>query len=104
MTHPVAGCDDVVHQRVRLGILAILTELPRAAFSYLQSALAVTEGNLSTHLKALDDAGYIRIDKQFEKNRPRTWVSITATGKTAFANEIVILRDVVKAWERSNRR
>ena len=103
MTHPVTGCDEIVHQRVRLGILATLNELPRAAFPYLQTTLAVTEGNLSTHLKALEEAGYVRIDKKFEGNRPKTWVSITAKGRSAFANEMVILREVVTAWERSGR-
>jgi DNA-binding HxlR family transcriptional regulator len=79
--HPAARLDDVVHQRVRLGILTVLDEARRADFAYLRDELGLTDGNLSRHLRVLDQAGYVAIEKAFEGNRPRTWVSATRQGK-----------------------
>ena len=76
MSHPTAGLDVVVHQRARLGILAVLAEA-KADFNYLLEALSLSEGNLSKHLQVLEEAGHIKIDKTFEGRRPRTWVSMT---------------------------
>ncbi|MDP9406299.1 MAG: transcriptional regulator [Actinomycetota bacterium] len=103
MTHAVEGIDDVVHQRVRLGLLAILDELGEASFNYLAGELGVTAGNLSRHLSVLADAGYIRIDKTVVGVRPRTWTRITAEGRTAFAAEVAVLRELLRRHERSPR-
>ena len=61
MTHPTNGLDDTVHQRVRLGVLTILSESRRADFTYLRDSLELTDGNLARHLQVLGDAGYVRI-------------------------------------------
>lgn len=95
MTHPTSGLDETIHQRVRLGILAVLVESRRADFGYLREALALTDGNLSRHLRVLEDAGLVRIDKTFEGRRPRTWVSATKKGRAAFAAEIQALRRLI---------
>ena len=92
MTHPANELDDVVHQRVRLGILAVLVEARRAKFSYLRDSLELTDGNLSRHLQVLDDAGYVKVTKAFEGKRPRTWASVTKKGRTAFHAEVQALR------------
>lgn len=92
MTHPANELDDVVHQRVRLGILAVLVEARRADFSYLRDSLELTDGNLSRHLQVLDDAGYVKVTKAFEGKRPRTWASVTKKGRTAFYAEVQALR------------
>ncbi len=92
MTHPANELDDVVHQRVRLGILAVLDEARRADFSYLRRSLELTDGNLSRHLQVLEDAGYVKVQKVFEGKRPRTWVSVTKKGRTAFSAEVQALR------------
>src|SRR3712207_8147482 len=57
VTHPARRLDDTVHQRVRLGILAVLREARRADFAYLRDALELTDGNLSRHIAVLEDAG-----------------------------------------------
>ena len=90
--HPSLGLDDVVHQRVRLGILAVLAEAPKADFGELRSILKLTDGNLSRHLTVLEDAGYVNQEKMFEGKRPKTWVSITKAGKKAFDDEVAALR------------
>lgn len=95
MTHPTNELDDVVHQRVRLGLLAVLTEARRADFAYLRDSLELTDGNLSRHLQVLEGAGYVKLTKTFEGRRPRTWVSATKAGRTAFASEVGALRTLL---------
>ncbi len=92
MTHPTNQLDDVVHQRVRLGLLAVLSEARRADFAYLRDSLELTDGNLSRHLQVLEGAGYVKVTKTFEGKRPRTWVSATKNGRAAFAAEVGALR------------
>jgi DNA-binding MarR family transcriptional regulator len=92
VSHPANDLDDVVHQRVRLGILAVLNEAPKADFGYLRSTLGLTDGNLSRHLTVLEDAGYVQIEKVFEGKKPRTWVTATKPGRVAFANEVASLQ------------
>ncbi|MGH3679943.1 MAG: winged helix-turn-helix domain-containing protein [Natronosporangium sp.] len=92
VTHPVRDLDEVVHQRVRLGILAVLTETKRADFGFLRTTLELTDGNLSRHLQVLEAAGYVAIEKTYERRRPRTWVRATRQGRTAFAREVAALR------------
>ena len=98
--HPSQRLDDVVHQRVRLGILAVLAEADEADFGYLKEVLGLTDGNLSRHLQVLDEAGYVRIAKTFEGRRPRTWVGATKAGRVAFAAELAALRDLIAGAER----
>lgn len=96
MAHPVNGIDDVVHQRARLGILAILNETAQADFGYLRDALELTDGNLSRHLKVLEEANLVDVEKGYEGKRPRTWVKITKLGKKALAYEVEALKTLVK--------
>lgn len=99
MTHPVDGLDDVVHQRARLGILAILDEAGKADFAYLRDALSLTDGNLAKHLETLEQVNLVRIAKRFEDKRPRTWVSATPKGRAAFRAEIAALKSLVARVE-----
>ena len=95
MTHPALQLDDTVHQRVRLGILAVLSEARRADFGYLRDALELTDGNLSRHIQVLEAAGLVRVDKGFEGKRPRTWVEATKAGRAALAAETKALRELI---------
>ena len=90
--HPVNGLDDVVHQRVRLGILTIAHEARRVEFGFLRSNLDLTAGNLSQHLTVLEGAGLISIEKGYEGKRARTWVTLTKSGETALRDEIAHLK------------
>lgn len=99
MTHPTTALDDVVHQRVRLGILAVLAEAPRADFNFLRETLQLTDGNLSRHLQVLEEAGCVVIKKVFEGRRPRTWVKATKRGREAFARELDALRALVQSHD-----
>lgn len=97
--HPTHGLNDVVHQRHRLGILTIAAESKRVEFSYLREALDLTGGNLSRHITVLNEAGLLDIEKGYEGRRPRTWVSITGTGREALAAEMAALRALVARHE-----
>lgn len=101
MTHPTTDLEDTVHQRARLGILGVLSEVRRADFNYLRDTLDLTEGNLSRHLQVLNDAGYVRIEKTFDGRRPRTWVSMTRDGKSAFVMEMKALRQLIERFDGS---
>lgn len=96
MTHPAVELDDVVHQRTRLAILAVLVEARRADFGFLKETLGLTDGNLSRHLQVLEEAGYVSITKGYEGKRPRTWASATGLGRKAFRAEVDTLRAIVR--------
>lgn len=101
--HPSQRLDDVVHQRVRLGILAVLAEADLADFAFLKESLALTDGNLSRHLQVLEEAGFVRIRKTFEGRRPRTWIAATKAGRGAFASELAALRELIAGVDRSDK-
>lgn len=100
--HPVNGLDDVVHQRVRLGIMTIAHEARRVEFGYLRTSLELTAGNLSQHLATLENAGLVRIDKGYEGKRARTWVSLTKAGQRALRDEITSLKRLISQLEQPN--
>ena len=77
--------DDVIHGRLRLGIMVYLADVDAADFTELKTVLEATQGNLSVHLKKLEEAGYVGIAKSFVNNKPLTRVSITQAGRRAFA-------------------
>ncbi|WP_022797716.1 winged helix-turn-helix domain-containing protein [Thermus islandicus] len=79
--------DPVIHQETRLRIMALLHALGEGAqveFSWLKDALGLTEGNLSSHLAKLEEAGYVRVEKGYQGKRPRTWVALTPQGRAAY--------------------
>lgn len=97
--HPITGLDEVVHQRVRLGILAITHEARRVEFGYLRIQLELTAGNLSKHLSVLEEAGLIEVEKGYEGKRGRTWITLTADGNAALTDEIGRLKQLIARVE-----
>jgi DNA-binding MarR family transcriptional regulator len=97
--HPVSGLDEVVHQRVRLGILTIAHEARRVEFGYLRTQLELTAGNLSKHLSVLEAAGLVEVEKGYEGRRGRTWITLTPAGTTALADEIGRLKSLIARVE-----
>jgi DNA-binding MarR family transcriptional regulator len=102
--HPANGLDDVVHQRVRLGILAIAHEAVRVEFGFLQTTLQLTAGNLGQHLTVLEKAELVHIEKGYEGKRPRTWVTLTDAGGIALRDEIAHLKQLIHQVEQSEQR
>jgi DNA-binding MarR family transcriptional regulator len=99
MTHPTHRLDDDVHQRVRLGILALLSAVTRADFNQVKKTLGTTDGNLGQHLRVLEHAGLIATTKTGAGQRARTWVRITNKGRTALNREIQALKEIVAIVE-----
>ncbi len=96
MSHPSRRLDDAVHQRTRLGILAVLCEGGRADFAYLRNTLELTDGNLSRNLTRLEEAGYVTVEKVLEGRRPRTWLAATQSGRAALNAEVAALREIIE--------
>ncbi len=80
----VGVIDDVIHGRVRLGIMAYLSSADTADFGELKSRLQVTDGNLSVHLRKLEEAGFVQVSKTFQGRKPLTRASLTDKGRNAF--------------------
>lgn len=95
--HPIAELDETVHQRVRLGILVVLAEVPHAEFTEVRKLLGVTDGNLTTHVGVLETAGYVAVEKTFRGRRPLTLLRITAAGRRALQAEREILERLLAA-------
>ena len=81
----IGKIDEVIHGRVRLGIMAYLMVAEVADFNTLKAKLEVTEGTLSVHLRKLEEAGYVTIDKGYKGRRPLTRILLTESGRAAFA-------------------
>jgi DNA-binding transcriptional ArsR family regulator len=90
-TFDIAQIDDVIHARMRLGIMAYLADTESADFNALKTLLRATQGNLSVHLRKLEAAGYIAVDKGFSGRKPLTRVRMTPSGRKAFAAHIEAL-------------
>ena len=97
--HPANGLNDVIHQRVRLGILTIAHEARRVEFGYLRTQLELTAGNLSKHLTVLETAGLVEVEKGYEGKRGRTWITLTPAGTAALAQEMSRLRALIDRME-----
>ena len=82
--HDLGRIDEIIHGRIRLGIMVYLADAEVADFTELKTALEATQGNLSIHLKKLEEAGYVSIDKSFVDKKPLTRVRITDAGRAAF--------------------
>ena len=76
--------DEVIHGRVRLGIMAVLSSVDSADFNTLKARLQTTDGNLSVHLRKLEDAGFVAVTKRFEGRKPLTEAAMTPVGRKAF--------------------
>lgn len=95
--HPLARLDETVHQRARLGILAILAETRDADFAHLKRALGLTDGNLGRHLEVLVTSGFVELRKGNDGRRARTWARITSLGRQALLREVELLHGLLAA-------
>lgn len=76
--------DAVIHSRIRLAVMSILAGVEEAAFTHLRDRTGATDGNLGAHMKKLEEAGYVAVDKRFEDRKPVTRYRLTAEGREAF--------------------
>lgn len=81
----IEGIDEVIHGRVRLGVMAYLSGAGSADFNTLKARLQATDGNLSAHLRKLEDAGFVKVEKAFVNRKPLTTLTLTDAGRKAFS-------------------
>jgi DNA-binding MarR family transcriptional regulator len=96
----MAELDDIIHQPLRLRIMAALTTLPDAEgldFTRLKKLTGATDGNLGAHIETLAKAGYVAVTKAFVGKKPQTTVTATAAGRGAFARHVATLREIIAA-------
>jgi DNA-binding MarR family transcriptional regulator len=96
----MAAINEVIHQPVRLRIMAVLATLPQemqVTFNSIKDTLELTDGNLGAHLHKLEEAGYIAITKTFVRNKPQTYIEVTEAGRQAFAEHRTALRDILES-------
>ena len=93
---PFLQLDRVIHEKGRLAIMSMLAASPELAFTELRDALAMTDGNLTTHIRTLQEAGYVSVSKSYQNNRPLTTCSLTAAGRKAFAGYVNLLEQIVQ--------
>ena len=93
---PFLQLDRVIHEKGRLAIMSMLAASPELSFTELRDALEMTDGNLTSHMRTLQEAGYVSVSKSYENNRPLTTCSLTAAGKKAFANYVNLLEQIVQ--------
>lgn len=96
MKTAISKLNKLFENRVRLGIMSVLTVNDSYDFNSLKDTLGVTDGNLASHLKALEENGLIRVNKQFIGRKPNTSYSITETGAELFRDHIKALEDIIK--------
>jgi DNA-binding MarR family transcriptional regulator len=76
--------DDIIHGRLRLGVVAYLSAVDSALFSEVRDKVGATDGNLSAHLRKLEDSGYVLVEKSFVNRKPQTRLSLTKVGRKAW--------------------
>jgi DNA-binding MarR family transcriptional regulator len=93
---PFLQLDRLIHEKGRLGIMSMLAASPELSFTELRNTLAMTDGNLTTHIRALQQEGYLSVAKSYQNNRPLTTCSLTPAGRKAFAQYIDLLEKIVR--------
>jgi DNA-binding MarR family transcriptional regulator len=88
--------DRVIHEKGRLFLMSLLAASPELSFTELRDSLGMTDGNLTTHIRTLQEAGYVSVAKSFQNNRPLTTCALTAAGRKAFSGYIGQLEKIVQ--------
>ena len=93
---PFLQLDRVIHEKGRLAIMSMLAAATDLSFTELRDTLGMTDGNLTTHIRTLQQAGYVAVTKSVQNNRPLTTCSLTAAGRKAFTAHVGLLEQIVR--------
>ena len=96
MNGEVPRLDETFHAPARLGIMTLLLQWGKGSFPDLKRALGLTDGNLGAHIRVLEEAGYVSVDKRFEQRKPRTICHVTPAGRRAFGKYLTQLEQVIE--------
>ena len=88
--------DDIIHSRIRLAIISVLIAVEEAEFKFLKEKVKATDGNLSVHLKKLEEAGYTFVRKEFVDRKPVTTYGLSNKGRKAFEIYVERLESLLK--------
>jgi DNA-binding MarR family transcriptional regulator len=88
--------DRVIHEKGRLAIMSMLAASPELSFTELRNVLTMTDGNVTTHIRALQQEGYVAVAKSYQNRRPLTTCSLTPAGRKAFAEYVNLLEQIVQ--------
>jgi len=91
----IDAIDDVIHGRLRLGIMAYLSTAGSADFTFLKNRLQASDGNLSVQLRKLEEAGYVAIEKAFVGKKPQTTVTLSDAGRKAYIGYLDAMRKLI---------
>jgi DNA-binding MarR family transcriptional regulator len=97
---PFLQLDRVIHEKGRLAIMSMLAANPELSFTDLRDTLGMTDGNLTTHIRTLQEAGYVAVAKSFRNRRPLTTCSLTPAGRKAFADYVTLLEQIIRQTRR----
>src|ERR1700744_2644759 len=95
-TNPFHQIDRVIHEKGRLPIVSFLAASNGLSFTELRDELGMTDGNLSMHIRTLQEAGFVSVTKSYSNQRPLTTCALTPAGRKAFANYIDLLEQIVQ--------
>ena len=93
---PFLQIDRVIHEKGRMAIMSLLAASPELSFTEMRETLSMTDGNLTSHIRTLQEAGYVSIAKTYQNNRPLTTCSLTVAGRKAFTTYIDLLDQIVR--------
>lgn len=96
MNNPISQLNKVFDSRIRIGIMSALVVNESLNFNDLKTLIDVTDGNLATHLKTLEESGYLKVQKGFIGRRTNTTYSITKAGEKAFRTHLDALEQIIK--------
>lgn len=96
MKNIISNINKAFDHRVRLGIMSVLMVNEYADFTSLKELLGVTDGNIASHIKALEKKGYLTVEKSFIDRKPNTRYSATKTGRKDFQKHIDAIENLLK--------
>ena len=93
---PFFQLDRVIHEKGRLAIMSLLAATPQLSFTEMRDVLNMTDGNVTAHIRTLQEAGYIAVTKSFQERRPLTTYNLTPAGRQAFTTYINLLEQIIQ--------
>lgn len=94
--------DKVIHEKNRMAIMSLLAAIQEMSFTDIRETLNMTDGNLITHIRTLQKAGYVSVSKSFKDKRPLTTCRLTAEGNDAFSGYVDLLEGIVQLARKTN--
>ena len=99
MKNPIANLNKVFDSRIRLGIMSALMVNESVHFNELKELIEATDGNLASHLKTLEESGYVKVQKGFVGRKTQTTYSVTKAGEKAFRQHLEALEQMIRSME-----